>query len=69
VPGSKVSAAEAAAHAEQAMAILRRMVAGGFRDPDLLRVESGLDPIRSHADLRVLIMDLDLPAEPFAPGE
>ena len=66
---SKVSHTEARSHAQEAMAILRRVGAGGFRDPDLLRVEFGLDPIRSRADSRVLMMDLDFPAEPFARGE
>jgi serine/threonine-protein kinase len=69
VSGSKVSAAEATAHAEKAMAVLGRVEAGGYRDPDLLRVELGLDPIRSRADFRVLMMDLGFPAEPFARGE
>jgi tetratricopeptide (TPR) repeat protein/tRNA A-37 threonylcarbamoyl transferase component Bud32 len=69
VSGSRVSAAEAEAHAGKAMAILRQVEAGGFRDSDLLRVEPGLDPIRSRADFRLLRMDLDFPAEPFARGD
>jgi len=51
------------------MTILRKVAAGGFRDADLLRVEPGLDPLRSRADFRLLMLDLDFPAEPFAPGE
>jgi tetratricopeptide (TPR) repeat protein len=64
--GSGISPAEAAAQAEEAMTILRRAVAGGYRDFDLLRVEPGLDPLRSRDDFRRLLMDLTFPAEPFA---
>ena len=67
--GSGISAAEGPAHAEEAMAILRRAVAGGYRDPDHLRVEPGLDPLRSRDDFRLLMMDLAFPDEPFAPGD
>ena len=69
VSGSGVAAAEAAEQAGTAMAILRLADAGGFRDPDLLRVEPGLDPLRARADFRLLMMDLDFPAEPFARGD
>jgi eukaryotic-like serine/threonine-protein kinase len=66
--GSGVSRVEGTAHADEAMAILHRAVAGGFRDIGLLRVESGLDPLRSRDDFRLLMMDLAMPAEPFARG-
>jgi serine/threonine-protein kinase len=64
--GSGISAAEASAQAEEAMVILRRVVACGYRDIDLIRVEPGLDPLRSRDDFRRLLMDLAFPAEPFA---
>jgi hypothetical protein len=64
--GTGISTAEAAAQAEEAMAILRRAVAGGYRNIGLLRVEPGLDPLRSSDDFRRLMMDLAFPAEPFA---
>jgi hypothetical protein len=48
------------------MAILRRVGAGGFRDPDLLRVEPGLSVLSARPDFRLLMMDLHFPAEPFA---
>ena len=63
--GSGVPAEEGPSHAEQAMAILRRVNASGYRDPDLLRVEPGLDPLRSRDDFRLLMMDQIFPAEPF----
>jgi hypothetical protein len=48
------------------MAILRREVAGGYRDSALLRVEPGLDALRSRDDFRQMMMDLDFPVDPFA---
>ena len=47
----------------------RRAVAGGYRDLDLFRVESGLDSLRSRDDFRLLMMDQAIPAEPFARGD
>jgi serine/threonine protein kinase/tetratricopeptide (TPR) repeat protein len=67
--GSGVSGVEGTAAAEEAMAILRRAVAGGYRDIGLFRVESGLDSLRSRDDFRLLMMDLAMPAEPFAPPQ
>jgi len=61
-----VSAACGAAQAEEAMAILRREVAGGYRDVDLLRVEPGLDALRRRDDFRQMMMDLEFPVDPFA---
>jgi serine/threonine-protein kinase len=66
VASAQVSATDAAAHAEEAMAILRREVAGGFRDSALLRVEPGLDALRSRDDFRQMMMDLVFPVDPFA---
>jgi serine/threonine-protein kinase len=63
--GSGVPAAEGLTQAEEAMAILRKAVADGYRDIDHLRVEPGLDPLRARRDLRLLMMDLAFPAEPF----
>jgi hypothetical protein len=66
VASARVSAADGAAHAEEAMAILRREVAGGYRDFALLRVEPGLEALRSRDDFRQMMMDLVFPDEPFA---
>ncbi len=43
-------------------------VAEGFRAPEL-KIESSLEPLRSRPDFRLLIMDADFPARPFAPGD
>ena len=65
-PGTGVSGEEGAAHAEQAMAILRGAFAGGYRDIDLLEAEHGLDPLRARVDFRSMMMDMAFPAEPFS---
>jgi hypothetical protein len=65
-PGSGVSAAKAVTEADAAMASLRRAVAMGYRSPDALRTEDALDPLRGRDDFRWLMMDLAMPADPFA---
>ncbi len=64
--GSGVSIAEGTAQAEEAMAILRRAGAGAYRDFDLIRVEAGLDSLRSRDDFRLMMLDLGFPADPLA---
>jgi eukaryotic-like serine/threonine-protein kinase len=66
--GSGVSAAEGPIEAERAIGILRQAVRTGFRDPDAYRSESALAPLRERDDFRLLMMDLEMPAESFAPG-
>jgi tetratricopeptide (TPR) repeat protein len=63
--GSGISAAEGISEADAAMASLRRAVAMGFGSPDILRSED-LDPLRDREDFRLLMMDLAMPADPFA---
>jgi serine/threonine-protein kinase len=65
--GSGVSAAEGAAEAETAMALLRKAVAMGYRGAPL-RIDTALDPLRGRDDFRVLMMDVVFPVEPFSPG-
>jgi hypothetical protein len=64
--GSGVAAAEEASQADEAMVILHQAFAGGYRDADHLRVEPGLDPLRSRDDFHLLMSDQTFPAEPFA---
>jgi tetratricopeptide (TPR) repeat protein len=66
VAGSGVSIEEGAVEAESAMDILRRAVADGYRDRELMRIEPGLDPLRTRSDFRLQMMDLAMPADPFA---
>ena len=64
--GSGVSASEAASEADAAIALLKKAVALGYRLADAVRTEPALDPLRNRPDFRLLMMDLAIPAEPFA---
>jgi hypothetical protein len=66
-PGSGVSSAEGASEADATMAALRRAVAMGYRSLAAFRNEDALDPLRGRADFKLLMMDLAMPVEPFAP--
>jgi serine/threonine-protein kinase len=63
--GSGVSAAEATSEAETAMLLLHKAVGMGYRTADAYRTEDALDPLRGRDDFRMLILDLEMPAEPF----
>ena len=64
--GSGVSGAEREEQAGRSMEWLRRAAALGYGNRNHLQIESALDPLRSRDDLRLLMMDLAMPAEPFA---
>jgi tetratricopeptide (TPR) repeat protein len=66
--GSGVSAADGRVEVEKAMAILRRAVDEGSHAPEL-KNESCLEPLRTRRDFQILMMDVDFPAEPFAPSD
>ena len=66
--GSGVSDAEGAERAEAAMALLRLAARGGHRDLAPCQTEPGLDPLRSRADFRLLMMDAGLPDRPVRVG-
>ena len=52
--------------AEAAMTALRRAIAAGYKNlADMIR-DPDLDPLRSRSDLQLLMMDLAMPAVPFA---
>ena len=48
------------------MAILRHTVAAGYHDSNFLRIEPGLDALRSRPDFRQIMADLSFPVDPFA---
>jgi hypothetical protein len=48
------------------MALLYKAVAMGYRNPAAYRTEVALDPLRGREEFRVLMMDLEMPAEPSA---
>ena len=56
--GTGVSAAEGKAHADQAMALLRKAV-DGFRNIHLYRTEGALDPLREREDFKKLLTELE----------
>jgi hypothetical protein len=48
------------------MAALRQAIAAGYGNLDQLRRDPDLGPLRGRDDFRQLMMDLAMPAEPFA---
>jgi eukaryotic-like serine/threonine-protein kinase len=64
-PGSGMTAAEGQAESDRAMEWLRQAVAAGYRKLSIMRTDTDLDPLRTRPDFRLLIMDLEFPADPF----
>jgi eukaryotic-like serine/threonine-protein kinase len=62
--GSGVSAPEAEAEAASAMECLGRAVASGYRNTIRIRIESALDPLRSRADFKRLMAELEKNSPP-----
>ena len=67
IPGSVLSAAEGQAEADRAMSWLREAIANAFRNISLMRNDFDLDALRSRPDFQLLMMDLAMPTEVFAP--
>jgi tetratricopeptide (TPR) repeat protein len=65
-PESGVSAEQARAEADLAVADLRKSIEAGYRDFANMQTDSDLDPIRSRDDFRLLMLDVAFPTEPFA---
>jgi eukaryotic-like serine/threonine-protein kinase len=65
--GSGASAEEAVIVADAAMTLFRKAIEMGYRAIYTYRAEDVLDSLRGRDDFRMLMMDLALPAEPFAP--
>jgi hypothetical protein len=63
--GAGVSAAQGEAEADQAMALLRKTVGMGYRNPGI-RTDSTLDPLRKREDFKKLLEELEQksPAKP-----
>jgi serine/threonine protein kinase/tetratricopeptide (TPR) repeat protein len=64
--GSGPSAALAPELADRAMTDLQRAAAAGYRSPAVYRHEPALGPLRGRDDFQLLMMDLAMPAAPFA---
>jgi eukaryotic-like serine/threonine-protein kinase len=65
-PGSELSAGSGPAEADRAMEQLRRAIGMGYRNLGSFRTEAALGPLRDRPDFRLLMMDLAIPADPFA---
>jgi tetratricopeptide (TPR) repeat protein len=65
-PGSGISSADGRDEADHAMEDLHRAAARGFHMLSLMSFDHDLDPLRSRPDFRLLMMDLSMPADPFA---
>ena len=46
--------------------MLRQANAAGYRDLAHMRSDIALDPLRARPDFQLLMMDLAMPADPFA---
>ena len=57
--GAGVSAAEGKAEADQAMALLRKAVGMGYRDPVAVRTDSALDPFHQREDFQKLVQEVE----------
>jgi eukaryotic-like serine/threonine-protein kinase len=64
-PGSGLPIAEGGAEAERVMAILKRLVAEGYRNAKT-STDPDFDSLRNRRDFRLLMLDLAMPADPFA---
>ena len=66
--GSGLSAADASSEADMAMGLLWKALGMGFRTVDAFRTSDALDPLRDRPDFRLMMMDLDFPADSFVRG-
>jgi eukaryotic-like serine/threonine-protein kinase len=64
--GPESSHGEEPALADRAMDLLRRAAALGYRDPAAYQHDPGLSALRDRPDFKLLMMDLAMPAVPFA---
>jgi hypothetical protein len=62
---SDLSPADGQDEADRATAVLRPLVVEGYRNPKV-STEPDFDLIRRRPDFRLLMMDLAMPADPFA---
>ncbi len=64
--GSGLTAAVGLAEADKAVKSLRRAVAAGWKQCAHMRADTDLDPIRTRTDYQMLVLDMAMPADPFA---
>ena len=68
-PGSGVSAEEGQAESDRAMIWVGRAIDSGYRNPAAYRNETAFNTLRNRPEFRLLMMDLAVPADPFARGD
>jgi tetratricopeptide (TPR) repeat protein len=64
--GSGILAADGPAEADRALALVRKAISVGYRNPAYYRIEPALDSLRERDDFQELMRDLAFPATPFA---
>jgi hypothetical protein len=64
-----VGADERREYADRAMATLRSASAAGSIRADALQSDPSFVPLHSRPDFQLLLMDLAMPADPFARGD
>jgi hypothetical protein len=64
--GTGLAASEGAAELDRAMVVLRDAVAAGYRNVTWMKRDPDLEPLRSRPDFQLLMIDLTMPADPFA---
>ena len=64
--GSGISSGDVEAEAGNAMDLLRRAAAAGYRDARAMARDVSLDPLRNRPDFRLFLLDLAFPGEPFS---
>jgi hypothetical protein len=65
-PASGISSDQAKPEAAKALELIRLAAEAGYNDLAAYRNETALDPLRGRDDFRLLMMDLPMPAQPFA---
>jgi eukaryotic-like serine/threonine-protein kinase len=65
--GSGLTVVARRAEADKAMDCLRRAIAAGWNQAGVMQFDTDLDPIRDRPDFRLLMMDVAMPSDPFAP--
>jgi hypothetical protein len=53
-------------YAGEALEALGQAIRGGFRDAARLQTDPAFGPLRGRDEFRLLLMDLSMPADPFA---
>ncbi len=64
--GSGIRTDQGTEETEAALSVLHRAVGMGFRNAEVFRTETALEPLRARDDFRLILMDVVMPDRPFA---